>query len=265
MPESAWIVFHSKPLKAGSNINIFSFNISTGEQLPLVNERYHEKVANWSKDGKFLAFERNGLQAGFYQIYTLNINQQETLLLTDFQDCSNWAPNWSPDGKKILFYSNCDKDKHLDLYLMNRNGSGRTKLKISSVDNVFPSWSPDSTLITFTAGYYSQTPQIFVATIGRTPRFVADGCNSNFSPNGEWVLFSAAECSLDGPIRRVRLDGSQVTEIGSLQGRNPSLSPNGKWLVFQLDKHIWMANADGSNPRQLTFGDTEDGAPSWKP
>jgi len=48
-----------------------------------------------------------------------------------------------------------------------------------------------------------------------------------------------------------------------------SYSPDGKQIVFVsrrtgMDK-IWVMNADGSQPRQITFGDYTDEAPCWSP
>ena len=58
-----------------------------------------------------------------------------------------------------------------------------------------------------------------------------------------------------------------VTSFWDIQ---PQFSPDGTKLVFtssrsgeQLD--IWLASADGSNPRQLTRGPGSKGSPSWSP
>lgn len=57
-------------------------------------------------------------------------------------------PAWSPDGRKIAFASMEDGD----IYSMNVDGSGRTRLTdIPSYDHWPPTWSPDGTRIAFTS------------------------------------------------------------------------------------------------------------------
>jgi TolB protein len=49
--------------------------------------------------------------------------------------------SWSPDGKMIAFTSNRDGN-HLDLYVINADGSGIRRLTNSAEEKVWPSWSP---------------------------------------------------------------------------------------------------------------------------
>ncbi len=57
--------------------------------------------------------------------------------------------------------------------------------------------------------------------------------------------------------------------------RDPQLSPDGQWIAYVVsttdakeDKssaHIWMVGFDGSNDRQITFGQESEGSPRWSP
>lgn len=254
-----WITYTSN---INGNRDIFLLNPVTGETRGVITERYHDKVGTWSPDGRLLAFESSRVSVNYYQIHLYDSGQQTTVPLTDYDDCSNWAPAWSPDGNRIAFYSNCENNQR-DIYMMNRDGSGRKKLTTSNAEDTFPSFSPDGNSITFTSTRNGRE-QIFLMNVdGSDQRLIADGCSSTFSPDGNWLWFSTI-CG-DSDIKRIQLDGTGLSTIGSMFGQNPSLSPDGQFVVFQSNDDIWIMNVDGSNPIQLTSGRAMDGAPSWKP
>jgi Tol biopolymer transport system component len=67
-------------------------------------------------------------------------------------------------------------------------------------------------------------------------------------------------------------DGSNQTQLshsGVTEDQLPDWSPNGKKLAFEQgdspDGHIWVMNANGTNPVQLTSGPGDDFATAWSP
>lgn len=56
-------------------------------------------------------------------------------------ESNNENPSWSPDGSKIVFMS--DRDGNHEIYSMNADGSGQTRLTNSPGRDEFPAWSPD--------------------------------------------------------------------------------------------------------------------------
>ncbi|TLY03119.1 MAG: hypothetical protein E6K92_05025 [Thaumarchaeota archaeon] len=54
-------------------------------------------------------------------------------------------PSWSPDGKKIAFVEGAEND----IFVINADGTGLTRLTDSPGRDTHPSWSPDGTKIAF--------------------------------------------------------------------------------------------------------------------
>src|SRR5438874_34768 len=73
------------------------------------------------------------------------------------------------------------------------------------------------------------------------------------SPDGKTIVFE-----LLGDLYTLPIEGGKATRITSGQAfdAQPHFSPDGKSIVFVSDRsqvdNLWIANADGTNPRQLT-------------
>ena len=50
-----------------------------------------------------------------------------------------WAPAWSPDGAKIAFKS--DRDGNWEIYVMNADGSGQTRLTNNPYYDWYAAWA----------------------------------------------------------------------------------------------------------------------------
>ena len=58
-------------------------------------------------------------------------------------------PAFSPDGPKIAFWSH--RDGNEEIYVMNADGSGQTRLTNNAVGDGQPAFSPDGSKIAFTS------------------------------------------------------------------------------------------------------------------
>ena len=89
----------------------------------------------------------------------------------------------------------------------------------------------------------------------------------DLSPDGGTIVFE-----LLGDLYTLPITGGEATRITSGQGYDmqPRYSPDGTKLVFVSDRdgseNLWIANADGSDARQLTDGERESYmSPEWTP
>jgi Tol biopolymer transport system component len=127
---------------------------------------------------------------------------------------------WSPDGAWILFFgsSNCD------LCAIHPEGSGMHQLAALSPDSTagfgFPSWSPDGLRIAF-----EREQSIVVMR--------ADGSNQvaltsgtvddeyvDWSPDGNWLVFSRFIAGAKGQLWILRADGSDAVKVS----QNPAFT-----------------------------------------
>jgi TolB protein len=67
---------------------------------------------------------------------------------------SDWLPAWSPDGTKIAFTSDredpgCTFICNEEIYVMNADGGGQTRVTSNPASDLGPDWSPDGSKIAF--------------------------------------------------------------------------------------------------------------------
>jgi TolB protein len=79
---------------------------------------------------------------------------------------TNFAPSWHPDGKRIIFSSNMDDWRgdikqyghNFELYLINLDGTGLTRLTVNSTFDSFPLFSPDGRKLVWASNRNAQKP-----------------------------------------------------------------------------------------------------------
>jgi Tol biopolymer transport system component len=171
-----------------------------------------------------------------FDIYAMNPDGSGMTQLTT-NPAYDREPAWSADGTKIAFVSSRDDPNPggcspciREIYVMNADGTGQTRVTTDSLVDENPSWSPDGQKIVFQ----------------RTDTDCFQGG--------------------DLTVHVVNADGTGETEIAN--GASPGWSPDGqKILVYSpCTNSMFTVNPDGSHPGPLPvsapFG---FGAPSWAP
>jgi len=166
---------------------------------------------------------------------------------------------------KIAF--NSDRDGNWEIYVMNPDGSGQTRLTNNNYNDKWPSWSPDGTKIAFSRDLNGNW-EIYAMN--------ADGSgetrltNNNYaeelatwSPDGTKIVFSS---NRDGnyEIYVMNADGSGQTRLtnNNYDDAHNSWSPDGTKIAFLSDRdgnyEIYVMNADGSGQTRLTNNNAGD-------
>lgn len=55
-------------------------------------------------------------------------------------EATDLDPDWSPDGRRLLFYS--DRDGNWEIYMINIDGTGLTRLTHDDAEDKWPAWRP---------------------------------------------------------------------------------------------------------------------------
>lgn len=228
--------------KTGQLLNnrIVRISIETGEKRAVTSPSYDtagigagDGCLALSPDSKMLAFTRS---AAFSDIYVVPLSQdllprsQPQRLTHDSKNITGLA--WTADGLSLVFSST-------------RGG----KLELWQVAPL--------------AG----SKPVRLAAGGDDPRDIA------ISRQGHQLVYTREFRDLN--IWRMGLSGSETGKASTLIASSrdevlPKYSPDGKQIAFQSDRsgewNIWVANEDGSNPRQITFFTKAwAGTPRWSP
>ena len=140
---------------------------------------------------------------------------------------------------------------------------------VPSIIPDFGGGSSEEGKIVFTC-YVNQIDQICIMNADGSGRrqltnFQATAFYPSLSPDGQTVYFSSRQ-SGTFEIYSIDINGNNLQRltngIGTLYA--PELSPDGSKIVFTNHGNgIWVMNADGSDPRAITFKDDID--PTWSP
>lgn len=216
-----------------------------------------------------IAFHRG--DNGVYEIYSCRPDGSDMRQLT--ATGYNILPSYSQDGRKIVFVSRRDS-ANAQIYAMNVNGSGVTRITNDAYDNMEPMFSPDGSKIVFMRSSGAGNPyKIWVMNAngsGQTQLTTGVGQDQNpsWSPNGAKIAFHSRRDGQAQPnIYTMNADGSSIQRItfGASFDANPTWSPAGNRIAFSSNGQITIVNADGSSPANISAPANQDLAPAWSP
>ncbi len=107
--------------------------------------RFINSQANWSPDGKYLAFAAK--RGPRDEIVVVDVARNKQVGRIQLKLSGVTTPAWSPDGKQLVFTG---YDGGLsDLFTVNRDGSDLRRLTSDKFGDLHPVWSPDGKTIAF--------------------------------------------------------------------------------------------------------------------
>ena len=203
----------------------------------------------------------------------LDLGTGESRLLIDSGDGFNGHPSVSPDGTEVAFVS--DRSGDFELYLVDIDGTGLTRLTETTGQDSRPDWSPDGTRLAFESERDGDF-DVYVLELatGEVRRLTDDDAWDGgpvWSPDGTRLLFHSDRDNQEYfDLWTMDPDGGDQ-QLLLRDGYAPAWSPDGTRITYDFadsedDKDVWLADADGANGGPLAARDDaweEDSA--WLP
>lgn len=185
-PDGRYVVYTST---RSGDLELWRYDMQTGEQLQLTHELGYDGGAFFSRDSKKIVWRASrpqGEEAEQYKallaqnlvepseldIFVADADGQNARKVTELPG-ANWAPFFHPDGDKILFCSNYESVGQpgrpiFSIYMINIDGTGLKKVVSSGTFDAFPMFSFDGKKLVFSSNRnVSRTPtrdtNVFVA------------------------------------------------------------------------------------------------------
>jgi TolB protein len=251
-PDGKKIVFDSMrnrpPGVTGAFSDLFLMDTNGDNQTFIL----HGSSATWSPDSKVIAYHASasgtgtpirgdfGAPATDSDLFTLNLDDwlagtAVPVNITNTPDVIEDDADWSPDGQTLVFTGHPTTDSptnafHQEIYRINRDGTGLTRLTNNLEEERAPSWSPDGSKIT---------------------------CMSRRG-------------GLDFEIITMDADGSNQLQLtdNSVSDATSTWSPDGQKIVFHrvlggTTIQLFEINANGTGEVQMTTPPTNNGYANW--
>jgi TolB protein len=211
--------------------------IASTDRKVIYRTQDHIEAPNWSRDGKYLLFNSNGL------MYKLEVNSLTPQLIdTKFAKYCNNDHGISPDGK-LLAISDQSVDNKSLIYVLPVEG-GEPRLITPTGPSYWHGWSPDGKTLAYCAERNGQYDIYTIPITGGEEKRLttAPGLDDgpDYSPDGQYIYFNSERTGFM-QIWRMKTDGSEQKQITKDDYNNwfAHPSPDGKWIVFlSYDKDV---------------------------
>jgi len=184
----------------------------------------------------------------------------------------------SPDGRQIVFIRSIEGREQL--FLMSSDGGDEMQLTRDAADHEDPAWSPDGRKIAYVLIRTGTKTVVMINPDGTGMEAITPASqraiHPSWTPDSRRILYCTDD-DLRPPVKNeseiyaVDVATKRVTTLIS-GGVNtfPVMSPDGSQIAFrrmvgETNSEVFVAGADGSNPRNLTNHPAFEGWPAWSP
>ncbi|MBX6342307.1 MAG: PD40 domain-containing protein, partial [Thermomicrobiaceae bacterium] len=185
-------------------------------------------------------------------------------------------PRVSPDGRQVAFVvTEVDLEErcyHSAIWLASTDGADCRKFTAGAARDTAPRWSPDGSRLAFLSDRDGK-PQLYVMPLagGEPTRLtdleqgVADPC---WSPDGQQIAFTSKVGPEGMVLRSERTEENRTREEEKSDVRvirSLKYKLDGEGFLDDRRRHLFVVDAAGGRPRQVTDGDWDDTQPAWSP
>jgi Tol biopolymer transport system component len=264
----------------GSRLELL--DLSTGKRRIIHTTDDSMQAPNWTIDGKFLIYNRNGKMYRF-ELATGNVSQLDTGDVVN----NNNDHVLSFDGKMLGISSSSGNPRKSTIYTLPATGGKPTQVTDNANHSYLHGWSPDGKFLIYTAERNGDYDIHRCTVDGKDETNLTktagldDG--SEYTPDGSQIYFNSTRSGLM-QIWKMKADGSGQTQVTDDAHNNwfPHLAPDGKSFVmisYSKDieptdhpfyKYVTLrrVNVDGGTPKTIAYlygGQGTINVPSWSP
>lgn len=278
------IAFTSDRDAPNVSTEIYVMNADGSGERQLTSTAGNSNGPAWSPNGRMLVFHSNRGGGGFggSDIYVvMSDDTSDVRRLTNLTGLglggAHFA-NWSPNGRQVVFNSFWGGLPKRDIYVIDLDGTGLTRLTNDPADDLRPDWSPNGQRIAFQSNR-SGNHDIWLmnpdgSDLVKLTSNLATDAAPEWSPDGKQIAFQSNRAGNDD-IWVMDADGGGLAQLTTFAGRDakPSWSPDGRRIAFHRDtlaygevhSEVFTMNADGSDAQRLTEPAAKafNGFPSW--
>ncbi len=199
---------------------------------------------------------------------------------------ASFGKNVSGSNQKILFETT--RDGNTEVYSINPDGTGATRLTNDPGVDRDAVWSPDGKRIAFRSTRDNSLGEIYVMNadgteVVRLTNSVGSNAEPSWSKSGQQIVFISTRAAVDPTkfksddfdLYVMNDDGSNVVRLTDDKTGNfsPVFSPDGRSIAFTSARDhagapgvdLYLMNVDGTNVTRLTFQNGVANYPSWDP
>ncbi len=140
---------------AGRSFDIYRIDVDGTNDTLLMSSTAEDSLPAWSPNGDKIAISTRQVDVAA-DVHLMNPDGTGLVDITNSPGEDSW-PVWSPDGTMLAFHSRLDDAAGEEIYRINADGTGRTRLTtntgpVQGSFDIFPFWSPDGTRIGWNSG-----------------------------------------------------------------------------------------------------------------
>jgi Tol biopolymer transport system component len=237
---------------------------------------------SWSPDGKFLILSDRTAPQDPASLFVLSVERLEKRRLTSppagAGSIGDLAPAISPDGQTVAFYR-VKMGAFGDIHLVPFAGGEPRRLTFEEDWIERLAWTPDGRELVFSrkATLVSSTLWRVSVSGGKPERLLIGGdyaAQPMISRRADRLAY--VQRSADANIWQLEMSRSGQTATSSTKfiastrhDAGPQFSRDGSRIAFHSDRsgsvEVWVCDANGLNPVQLTSFGFHTGVPRWSP